>query len=478
MERLNCETLKARNYAGYLLQDAPERVLQFGEGNFLRAFAEDFIDRMNEAAGFNGKVVLVQPRGGHPEAADRFAEQDGCYTLILRGRENGAPVERTRVISCVSRCLDPKRDWAALLDCAGNPDLRFILSNTTEAGIVFDAACKADDAPPSSFPAKLTAFLRERWKRNGKGFIILSCELIDHNGDELKRCVLEYCKLWGLENDFIAWVERENLFCSTLVDRIVTGSPKAELSELWEKLGYEDRLLDTGEVFAAWVIEGPQSLKTELPFEKAGLPIQVVDDVSPYKQRKVRILNGAHTAMVLAAYLAGKEIVRDCMKDKVIGEFLNRALFAEIIPTLDLPEKELSDFAASVMDRFNNPYIDHRLLDIALNSTAKWKARVLPSVTEYVKRKGTLPKCLTFSFAAYIAFYQGGHARDDDWILDFFKAHAGDDSQSITRAVAENQRMWDGALSEIPGFAEAAAADLERIQKAGAYQAMAELLAL
>ena len=258
----------------------------------------------------------------------------------------------------------------------------------------------------------------------------------------------------------------------------MTGSPKAELSELWEKLGYEDQLLDTGEVFAAWVIEGPQSLKTELPFEKAGLPIRVVDDVSPYKQRKVRILNGAHTAMVLAAYLAGKEIVRDCMKDKVIGGFLNKALFAEIIPTPDLPEKELNDFAASVMDRFNNPYIDHRLLDIALNSTAKWKARVLPSVTEYAKRKGALPKCLTFSFAAYIAFYQGGRARDDDWILDFFKAHARDDSQSIARAVAENRRMWDGGLSEIPGFTEAVAADLERIQKVGAYQAMAELLAL
>ena len=236
--------------------------------------------------------------------------------------------------------------------------------------------------------------------------------------------------------------------------------------------------MDTGEVFAAWVIEGPQSLKTELPFEKAGLPIRVVDDVSPYKQRKVRILNGAHTAMVLAAYLAGKEIVRDCMNDNVICGFLNKALFTEIIPTLDLPETELRNFAASVMERFNNPYIDHRLLDIALNSTAKWKARVLPSVTEYVKRKGALPKCLTFSFAAYIAFYQGGHARDDDWILDFFKAHARDDSQSITRAVAENQRMWDGALSEIPGFAEAVAADLERIQKAGAYQAMAETLSL
>ena len=445
MDRLSFATLEKQGYEGYLLKDAPEKIVQFGEGNFLRAFADNFVDEMNEKAGFNAKVVLVQPRGGHPEAADRFSEQDGLYPLILRGRENGQPVERTRVISAASRCLDPKRDWAKLLDCARNPELRFVISNTTEAGIAFDPACKADDAPPSSFPAKLTAFLYRRWQRGGKGFIILSCELIDHNGDELKRCVLEYCRLWQREAAFVRWVEEENLFCSTLVDRIVTGSPKAALPQLWETLGYEDQLLDTGEVFAAWVIEGPQSLKAEIPFEKAGLPIQVLDDVSPYKQRKVRILNGAHTSMVLAAHLAGKEIVRECMEDSVIRGFLHKALFAEIIPTLDLPEKELTDFAASVLDRFNNPYIDHRLLDIALNSTAKWKARVLPSVAEYAGRKDALPPCLTFSFAAYIAFYQSGAARDDEWILDFFKEHADDECRSLVRAVVENGRMWENS---------------------------------
>ena len=476
MERLSYALLKKQGYSGYLLPDAPERIMQFGEGNFLRAFAEDFIDRMNETADFHAKAVLVQPRGGHPDAADRFTEQDGLYTLILRGRENGKAVEQTRMISCVSRCLDPKRDWNILLDCAKNPDLRFILSNTTEAGIVFDPACKQTDTPPASFPAKLTVFLHERWRNGGKGFIILSCELIDHNGDELKRCVLEYCKLWEMEAAFSEWVEKENLFCSTLVDRIVTGSPKAELPALWEKFGYEDRLTDTGEVFAAWVIEGPQSLKNELPFEKAGLPIQVVDDVSPYKQRKVRILNGAHTSMVLAAHLAGKEIVRECMEDSVIHDFLHKALFAEIIPTLDLPEEELTAFANSVMDRFNNPYIDHRLLDIALNSTAKWKARVLPSVTEYQKRKGTLPRCLTFSFAAYIAFYRSGKAQDDAWVLDFFREHADDEPETLVRAVVENERMWGDTLSAIPGFAEAVTADLKCIREAGAYQAMKKLL--
>ena len=282
MDRLCFETLKKQGYAGFLLQNAPERVVQFGEGNFLRAFADHFIDEMNEKAGFNTKVVLVQPRGGHPEAADRFDEQDGLYTLILRGRENGQPVERTRVISAASRCLDPKRDWAKLLDCARNPELRFVISNTTEAGIAFDPTCKADDTPPSAFPAKLTLFLHERWKLDFQGLIILSCELIDHNGQELYRCIQEYVKLWAMEDEFATWLEKENVFCSTLVDRIVTGGAKGEASALWDKFGYEDQLIDTGEVFAAWVIEGPQWIKEEFPFEKAGLPIQIVDDVTSW----------------------------------------------------------------------------------------------------------------------------------------------------------------------------------------------------
>ncbi|MBE7003359.1 MAG: tagaturonate reductase [Ruminococcaceae bacterium] len=481
MERLTYDTLARQGYAGYLLKDAPERVLQFGEGNFLRAFVEDFIDRMNETAGFDAKVVLVQPRGGHPESTDLYARQEGLYTLTLRGRENGEAVERTRVISCVSRCLDPKRDWAALLDCAKNPDLRFIVSNTTEAGIVFDPACKQDDAPPASFPAKLTAFLHERWRLGGRGFVILSCELIDHNGDELRRCVNEYVRLWQLESEFAEWVERENLFCSTLVDRIVTGVPKGDVPQLCEKLGYEDSLPDAGEVFAAWVIEAPQTLKDELPFEKAGLPIRVVDDVTPYKQRKVRILNGAHTSMVLAAFLAGKDIVRECMEDEAIRGFLNKALFDEIIPTLDLPRDELTAFAASVIDRFNNPYIDHRLLSIALNSTAKWKARVMPSVTEYVKRTGSLPRCLTFSFAAYIAFYCGGcgqregySVEDDEWVLDFYRDHADESTEDIARAVVNNEKMWDGALAQLSGFETAVAAALARIKTAGMYEALRE----
>lgn len=477
MEKLSYSLLERRGYDGYLLKDAPERVLQFGEGAFLRAFAEDFIDQMNEKAGFHAKVVLVQPRGGHPDTCARFAEQDGLYTLLLRGREKGEAVSRKRIVSCVSRCLDPREDWQSVLDCAQNPDLRFIISNTTEAGIVFDPACKADDAPPASFPGKLTLLLHRRWKLGLPGFIILACELSEHNGEELRRCVGEYAGLWGLEPGFKTWVEQDNLFCSTVVDRIVTGHPKADAEALCQELGYQDGLLDTGEVFASWIIEGPQSIKDELPFEKAGLPIQVVDDHVPYKQRKVRILNGAHTGFVLAAHLAGFKIVRDCMEDEVVRGFMNKLLYDEVIPTLPLERKDLEDFAAAVADRFNNPYIDHALLSIALNSTAKWKARVMPSLLDSVRNTGRLPRCITFSFAAYLAFYQTQQPQDDPWVLEFYQEHKGDSSAELVRAAIRNERMWGGELATLEGFEEAVTAALERIRTAGAYEAMKECLA-
>ncbi len=491
MKRLNYKTLQELSYDGYLLKEAPERILQFGEGNFLRAFVDYFVDVMNEKADFNTKVVLTQPI--IPGLAPVINEQEGLYTLFLRGQENGEKVNRKRLISCVSRCLEPYKNYQELLDCAKNPDLRFIVSNTTEAGICYDPACACSDAPPSSFPAKLTAFLYERFRLGLRGFIILSCELIDHNGEELKRCVHAYIDQWELSDAFREWVDRENLFCSTLVDRIVTGYPRAEAAQICEELGYEDRLLDTGEVFGFWVIEGPQSIKDELPFEQAGLPIIVVDDHTPYKQRKVRILNGAHTSMVLGAYLAGQDIVRDCMHDDIILGFMNKTIDSEIIPTLDLPEDDLRSFAAAVTERFNNPYVDHPLLAISLNSTAKWAARVLPSLEEYVRRTGALPPCIVFSFAAYLAFYRGGQERgdgcligrrgedryeirDDAWVLDFFYDHRADDADALVHAVVNNRRMWNGRLRAIEGFEAAAAAALRRIDDVGMYRAMGECL--
>ena len=317
MKTLNYETLNEIGYDGYLLKDAPERVLQFGEGNFLRAFVDYFIDMLNEKTGFNSKVVLCQPIA--PGLADKINEQEGLYTLYLRGFQDGAKVNKKRIISCVSRCLNPYNDFEEVLKCAENPDLRYITCNTTEAGIAYDPSCRFTDVPASSYPGKLTQFLYRRFRtfgsEIGKGFVILSCELIDNNGKELEKCVLQYAAQWELGDDFMNWIREENLFCSTLVDRIVTGYPRSEADAINEENGYIDNLIDTGEIFGFWVIEGPESLKEELPFEKAGLPVLITDDHKPYKQRKVRILNGAHTSFVLGAYLAGQNIVRDCMND-------------------------------------------------------------------------------------------------------------------------------------------------------------------
>ena len=499
MKKLNYDTLKEVGYNGYLLPQAPERVLQFGEGNFLRAFVDYFIDQMNEKAGFDSKVVLVQPiptPQGAMDLAQVINEQQGLYTLYLRGFEDGRKVNDKRVISSVSRCLNVYADYQAVMECAQNPDLRFIVCNTTEAGIVYDPACRFDETPPAAYPAKLTQFLYRRYQafgtQPGKGFVVLSCELIDNNGKELEKCVLQYIDQWGLEPEFRAWVERENIFCSTLVDRIVTGFPRAEIDQINQENGYEDNLVDTGEVFGFWVIEGPDSLKAELPFEQAGLPVLITGDHKPYKQRKVRILNGAHTSMVLGAYLAGQDIVRDCMNDDVICGFMNKTIYDEIIPTLTLPREELMQFAHAVTERFNNPFIDHALLSISLNSTAKWKARVLPSLLGYVEKTGTLPACITASFAFYLAFYHGSRltdaglvarrgeqeylVQDDRQVLEFFCAHKDDCAAALTHAVMTQTDFWGQDLTQIPGFETAVAACLEDIAANGAYAVMQKLI--
>ena len=495
MEKLCYETLEKQGYDGYLLKDAPERGLQFGEGNFLRAFVDYFIDMMNEKADFNSKVVLCQPIA--PGLADMINEQEGLYTLFLRGFENGKKVNDKRVISCVSRCLNPYKDYDAVLACAKNPDLRFIACNTTEAGITYDPACSFTDVPADSYPGKLTQFLYKRFETFGKeprkGFVILSCELIDNNGKELEKCVLQYAEKWKLGEEFTSWIKQENIFCSTLVDRIVTGYPRNEASSICEELGYQDNIIDTGEVFGFWVIEGPESLKKEPPFEKAGLPVLITDDHKPYKQRKVRILNGAHTSFVLGAYLAGQDIVRDCMEDEVICGFMNKTIYDEIIPTLTLPREELMSFAASVTERFKNPFIDHALLAISLNSTSKWKARVMPSLKGYIANTGRLPKCITASFAFYIAFYRGTElteegltaarpagneytVKDDRPILQFYYDHRNDDVKTLVHAVCVNEEFWGEDLSAIAGFEDAVAGYVAAIEEKGAYEVMKSCL--
>lgn len=492
MKKLKYEILKELKYDGYLLREAPERVLQFGEGNFLRAFVDYFVDVLNEKTGFCSKIVMLQPTGGGKRVREFLDEQEGLYTLFLRGNENGRKVSEKRVISSVSRCVNPYEEYETYMECAKNPDLRFIISNTTEAGIRYDDSCRFTDRPAASFPGKLTQFLYARYQifgtEKGKGFVILPCELIDHNGEELKKCVLAYARQWELEADFVKWLEEENYFCSTLVDRIVTGYPASEAEEICSELGYEDNIIDTAESFGLWVIEGPEWLKKELPFEEAKLPVLITRDHKPYKQRKVRILNGAHTAMVLGAYLAGENIVRDCMNSEVIRGFMEKAVYEEIIPTLTLPEEELREFAKAVTDRFSNPFIDHELLAISLNSTSKWRARVLPSLKEYVKRFDTLPRCLAASLAFYIAFYRGVRLDadgffgmrggeeykicDDRAILEFYDRCKADTDAELAEAVLANTMFWGEDLTAVPGLKTVVADNLRIIRERGALELM------
>lgn len=497
MELLNYEVLKKSGYEGYVLESAPEKVMQFGEGNFLRAFVDYWFDVSNEKAGWNGKCVLVQPI---PQGLTGLInDQEGLYTLYLRGRENGEKVDRKRVISSVSRCINPYEEegFRAMMELAGSDDLEYVVSNTTEAGIVYDPSCRMEDKPCSSFPGKLTQVLYTRYKAGKGGLVILSCELIDNNGKELLKCVNQYIDQWGLEDGFRKYVNEDCTFCSTLVDRIVPGRIKdeEEMARLEKENGYKDLLLDVGEVFGVWNIEGPQRLEEKLPFKAAGLNCPVVPDVTPYKKRKVRILNGAHTGFVLGAYLGGFDIVRDCMADDTVRSYMNKMLYEEVIPTLPLDKEDLMQFAGAVQDRFNNPFVDHELMSISLNSTSKWRARNMPSLMEYIDMKGSIPAYLAMSFAAYIAFYtndiqeltdRGLVCRrakgntyvcsDDRWVLEFYWDHRDDTLEDLVHSVMTNEQMWGEDLTEIDGFEKLTVRNLEKIRKEGAIAAYASCL--
>lgn len=410
---------------------ATEKFIQFGEGGFLRGFADWMIQKMTDAGVFEGSVVVVQPI--EQGMCDMLTAQNCGYTHIIRGAEG---VDKT-VCNVISRCVKPYEDFDAYLNLALQPEMRFVISNTTESGIVFSADDKITDAPPKSFPAKVTLLLKKRFEAKLPGFIFIPCELIDRNGDNLKKCVLKYADLWNLGDDFKAWIEKDNVFTNTLVDRINTGFPRGENIDL----GYEDNMLNTSEYFHLWVIETDYDLESELPFTKAGLNVIVTpDQLERYRTRKVRILNGAHTSMVPYALLSGLETVKDATEDKVMSEHLRKCVFDEIIPTLDLDKDELIDYAENVMIRFSNPYIKHFLSSIALNSVSKFKVRVLPSILEYNKRFGKLPETLTFSLAKLIEFYRTDMTNDDPDVVAFMKTASVDD-------ILKNADLWGEDIS-------------------------------
>ena len=477
--------MKTINEAVTERKKRPVKVVQFGEGNFLRAFVDYMIDILNEKTDFNGDIVLVKPI--EFGSLEQFEKQDGLYTVYLRGLENGKETVKKRIVTSVSGTAAAHENYKEYAELAKLDSLRFVVSNTTEAGIVLDLNDKLEMEPPKSYPAKLTKFLYERYKHFdgdvSKGLIILPVELIDNNGAELERCVKALAKAWDIESGFTKWLDEACVFTSTLVDRIVTGYPRDEDKQIFEEFGYEDKLLGTGEPFALWVIESKRDISGELPFEKAGLPVIFADNHKPYKQRKVRILNGAHTSFVLASYLAGNDYVGESMNDETVYRFMRSTIFDEVIPTLDLPEKDLTDFAEAVTDRFRNPFIKHSLLAISLNSVSKWKARCMPSFTEYIKRKGTLPEHLTFSLAALIAFYSGteirdgaliGHRgseeyliKDDKAVLEFFAENSALSPDELADKVLGNTGFWGTDLREYSGAAEKVSAYINDIRSLG-----------
>ena len=411
-----------------------KKVIQFGEGGFLRGFVDWIIQLTNENSDFNAAVTIVQPI--EKGLCARLEAQNCVYTHIMRGMRDGVPTVDTKVIDVIANTVEPYQDWESYLNLAQIPTYRFVVSNTTESGIAYNDADTPDQAPAVTFPAKVTLLLKRRFDLGLPGFIFMPCELIDRNGDTLRKYILQYAELWNLGADFIGWIKEENIFCNTLVDRIVTGYPKDEKIDL----GYEDNMVNTSELFHLWVIEGPDLLKQEFPFEKANLNIIVTPDLERYRTRKVRILNGAHTSMIPYALLSGIETVGDCMQDETMSAFVKSCVYEEIIPTLDLPMEELLDYADNVFERFRNPYIRHLCASISLNSVSKFKVRVLPSLLEYIKRKNSMPDHLLFSFAKLIEFYKVGTPNDDPAIIEFIRA-------SDTRTILANKAFWDEDLS-------------------------------
>lgn len=413
--------------------ERPERIIQFGEGGFLRGFVDWFVQNLNEKTDFNGNIVVVQPI--EKGMCDTLTAQDCVYTHVMRGVEG---VEKT-IINSISRCVKPYEDFEAYLKLAENPDFRFMVSNTTESGIVFRPEDLPTDCPPASFPAKLTLLLKRRFDLKLPGFIFLPCELIENNGATLRSVILQYAELWHLGKPFMRFINEKNIFCNTLVDRINTGYPSDEKFDL----GYEDKMLNTSEYFHLWIIEGPETVLKELPLDKANLNVILTEHLEPYRTRKVRILNGAHTSFVPYAILNGFDTVKSCIDDKVMLNYIRSCVFDEIIPTLDLPKEELKEYAEKVLSRFANPYIRHMLSSIALNSVSKFKVRVLPSLIAYKERFNEMPVHLCFSLAQLINFYKSDSpaVQDAPEVLEYMRTTKALD-------ILADVKLWGVDLSE------------------------------
>lgn len=468
----------------------PTKILQFGEGNFLRAFTDWIVQRMNKEIGFNAGIDVVQPLpNGMVEMLNR---QEGLYHVYLKGIKEGQPVKEYSLVECINRGINPYSEYEAYEQSFLNPEVRFVFSNTTEAGIAMDETDTLEMQPPRSFPAKVAALLYQRYRAfqgaADKGLIFFACELIDRNGDMLKKYVLQHAERWSLGDEFMEWVNQHCAFCNTLVDRIVPGYPKDEIKSIQEELGYEDNLVVVGEYFHFWVIEAPEWVQKEFPAVRAGLDVKFVKDMTRYREQKVLVLNGCHTGSYAVSYLSGLETVREAFEDPQVGRFMRELVNEEVLPVLEGTEEELKSFAHKILERFKNPYIRHLWQSIALNATSKWETRNLPTVLKYYKLTGTLPQKQVFSLAAMIAYFKGEMngmnypVQDDQWILDFYKeAWAACDGtpvsiQKLVEKVLALDKVWKQDLNLIPGLTAQVSHDLYLIEQVGMREAVKMVL--
>ena len=466
---------------------APEKIIQFGEGNFLRAFVDWIIYNMNQKTDFNGSVVVVQPieRG----MVDCLNGQDCLYHLNLQGLDKGEVINSLTRIDCISRALNPYTQNQAFMSLADQPEIRFVISNTTEAGIAFDPTCKLEDAPASSYPGKLTQLLYRRFQTfkgaKDKGLIIFPCELIFLNGHKLKECIYQYIELWHLPETFKTWFTECCGVYATLVDRIVPGFPHKDIDAIRQKICYRDDLIVQAEIFHLWVIEAPQEIAQEFPADKAGLHVLFVPSEAPYHARKVTLLNCPHTVLSPVAFLSGINIVRDACNHPVIGKYIEKVQYDELMETLDLPKEELKQFAADVVERFKNPFVDHQVTSIMLNSFPKFQTRDLPGLKIYLERKGELPQGLVLGLAAIITYYKGGKRADGtdivpndaQDIMDMLKSlWTTGDTQKITNGVLGATSIWGEDLNHIPGLNALVKKDLDLIQEKGMLEAVKAIL--
>jgi len=454
----------------------PIKIVQFGGGNFMRGFTDYVIDKLNKETDFKGGIVNVQPTPNG--SVHKLEEQDNLYTLFTRGIKKGEIIDEKQVISAIQKSINPYADYNEFLALAKEEELEFVFSNTTETGIAYDETEASYEGPHRNFPAKVAVLLHERFKHfNGaadKGLRIIPCELIENNAFALRDIIIKYAQLWNLEASFVQWINQNNYFHNTLVDRIVPGYPKDDAASYEDQLDYEDQMMVVSECFLLFVIEEAGNLTERIPFHKINEQILVVDDIQPYRLRKVRILNGGHTLMLAPAVLAGKETVKESIDDAFIGTFLSETIFNEVNPTLGLDETELKDFAEEVFDRFRNPFIKHYQASIALYFVSKFKVRILPSLLGYVEINKKLPLNLVFSLASLIRFYQGSFGEktlpinDEEAIVAKFKEiWANEDYAKVAELSLRETTFWDTDLTQVEGLKDAVAKALSEIDHNG-----------